>query len=119
MEATTIPPSRANAPVLCDKFGRASVIRTPRCMVRDLMATTTITPEGSKPNPMPPFSEDDKLGPLGTGKRSLLDDEVELRRVLVAEFQAAADAARDAAGTVDAGITDAVHDFRKALRRAR
>lgn len=87
-------------------------------MVRDLMATTT-TPDGSKVDVVPPFAEHDKLGPLGGGKRSLLEDEIELRRVLVAEFQAAADGARDAAASVDAGIADAVHDFRKALRRGR
>jgi CHAD domain-containing protein len=67
---------------------------------------------------VPPFSEEDKLGPLG-GKRSLLDDEAELRRTLVGEFQAAADAARDAAASVDSGATSAVHEYRKALRRAR
>ncbi|HEY5949818.1 MAG TPA: CHAD domain-containing protein [Kofleriaceae bacterium] len=64
------------------------------------------------------YAESDKLGPLGT-KRSILDDEAELRRTLVAEFQATADAARDAAGAVDANPTTAVHDYRKALRRAR
>jgi CHAD domain-containing protein len=63
-------------------------------------------------------SESDKLGPLGT-KRSLVDDEVELRRTLVAEFQATADAARDAAGSVDKNPASAVHEYRKALRRAR
>ncbi|HUS27198.1 MAG TPA: CHAD domain-containing protein [Kofleriaceae bacterium] len=82
------------------------------------MATTTTT-DGSKTDVVPAFSEEDKLGPLGGGKRSLLDDEAELRRVLVVEFQAAADAARDAAGSVDENVTTAVHDFRKALRRAR
>jgi CHAD domain-containing protein len=90
-------------------------------MVLDLMATSTMAPEGSKPNVVPQFAdtEHDKLGPLGNAKRSLLEDEVELRRVLVAEFQAAAEAARDAAGSVDAGMSAAVHDFRKALRRGR
>ncbi|HSD87741.1 MAG TPA: CHAD domain-containing protein [Kofleriaceae bacterium] len=82
------------------------------------MATTTTNADGSKADVVPPFAEHDKLGPLG-GKRSLIDDEAELRRVLVAEFQAAADAAREAAGTVDRGAAKAVHAYRKALRRAR
>jgi CHAD domain-containing protein len=64
------------------------------------------------------YAESDKLGPLG-GKRSLFDDEVELRRTLVGEFQAAADAAREAAGAVDKNSASAVHEYRKALRRAR
>lgn len=64
------------------------------------------------------YAEDDKLGPLG-GKRSLIDDEAELRRVLVAAFKAAADAARQAAASVDESATTAVHEYRKALRRAR
>jgi CHAD domain-containing protein len=65
-----------------------------------------------------PYTEDDKLGPLGE-RRMVIDDEVELRRVLVAEFRRAADAARVAAGNVDRSATQAVHDYRKALRRAR
>jgi CHAD domain-containing protein len=81
--------------------------------------TTTTTPDGSKVDVVPPFAEHDKLGPLGSGKRSLVEDEAELRRVLVTEFQAAADAARDAAGSVDQGLATAVHELRKALRRAR
>ncbi len=64
------------------------------------------------------YAEDDKLGPLG-GKRPVIDDPAELRRALVAEFHAAADAARDAAAAVDYSATTAVHDYRKALRRAR
>ena len=81
------------------------------------MSTTTI-PDGSKVDVVPPFAEHDKLGPLGGGKRSLIEDETELRRVLVAEFAAAAEAARDAAGN-EQNITTAVHEFRKALRRSR
>jgi CHAD domain-containing protein len=80
------------------------------------MATTTTTE--SKAIPVPPFTEHDKLGPLGA-KTSVLDHESELRRALVAEFAAAADAARDAAAKVDKGPHAAVHDYRKALRRAR
>src|SRR5262245_41689584 len=79
---------------------------------------TTIESEGSTVQEVPPYAEEDKLGPLG-GKRAVVDDEAELRRVLVAEFQAAADAARAAAGGVDRNITSAVHEYRKALRRAR
>jgi len=78
------------------------------------MATTTSEPAPSAP----PFAEHDKLGPLGT-KASVLDNEHELRRVLVAEFAAAADATREAAGKVDGNLNTAVHDYRKALRRAR
>jgi len=81
------------------------------------MAMTT-NADGSKVDVVPPFAEHDKLGPLG-GKRSLIDDEAELRRVLVAEFQAAADAAREAAGNAERSAAKAVHDYRKALRRAR
>jgi CHAD domain-containing protein len=64
------------------------------------------------------ISEDDKLGPLGS-KTTVLDNEAELRRALIAEFAAAAEAARDAAGSVDRNVDEAVHDYRKALRRAR
>ena len=81
------------------------------------MATTTTT--DPKANlPAPPFSEHDKLGPLGA-KMSVLDNESELRRALVGEFLATAEAARDAAARVDKGAQAAVHDYRKALRRAR
>ncbi|MFT3696622.1 MAG: CHAD domain-containing protein [Kofleriaceae bacterium] len=66
----------------------------------------------------PHFAEDDKLGPLGA-KTSVLENEQELRRALVAEFSATADAAREAAGKVDSNLNTAVHDYRKALRRAR
>ena len=80
---------------------------------------TTLTTEGPKANlPVPPFAEHDKLGPLGA-KTSVLDNESELRRALVGEFSATADAARDAAGKVDRGAQAAVHDYRKALRRSR
>jgi CHAD domain-containing protein len=83
------------------------------------MATTTKTEgqDGAKVEAVR-YAESDKLGPLGA-KRSLIDDEVELRRTLVAEFQATADAARDAAAAVDKDPASAVHEYRKALRRAR
>jgi CHAD domain-containing protein len=79
------------------------------------MATTSVETAGHTP---PPFSEHDKLGRLGA-KTSVLDNETELRHALVAEFAATADAARDAAGKVDSSLHGAVHDYRKALRRAR
>ena len=63
-------------------------------------------------------AEHDKLGPLGT-KTTVLENENDLRRALIAEFAAAAEAARDAAGGVDHDVDEAVHDYRKALRRAR
>lgn len=86
-------------------------------MVRRHMATM-IESEGSTVAEAPPYAEEDKLGPLG-GKRAVIDDDAELRRALVGEFQAAADAARAAAASVDRNITTAVHEYRKALRRAR
>jgi CHAD domain-containing protein len=82
------------------------------------MTTSVTTPEGSSPHPIPPFTEHDKLGPLGT-KPSVLDQGGELRRVLVTEFAAAAEAARDAAANVERDPSSAVHQYRKALRRAR
>jgi CHAD domain-containing protein len=83
------------------------------------MATTTKSEgdNGSKVEAVR-YAESDKLGPLGS-KRSLVDDEVELRRTLVAEFQATADAAREAAASVNKNPATAVHEYRKALRRAR
>jgi CHAD domain-containing protein len=83
------------------------------------MATTISTDgkDGTKVEAIR-YAESDKLGPLGT-KRSIMEDEAELRRVLVAEFQAAADSARAAAGSVDRNAVTAVHEYRKALRRAR
>jgi CHAD domain-containing protein len=78
----------------------------------------TTSTEGPKSIPVPPFAEHDKLGPLGT-KTSVLHNEAELRRALVNEFLATADAAREAAGKADKSVTEAVHEYRKALRRAR
>lgn len=86
-------------------------------MVRLVMASHTSS-DGTPVESAPPYAEEDKLGPLG-GKRSVIDDAAELRRVLVAEFQTAADDARAAAASVDHNITTAVHEYRKALRRAR
>jgi CHAD domain-containing protein len=64
------------------------------------------------------YSENDKLGPLGT-KVSALYDPTALRTMLLREFDTAVQAAKKAAGSVDQGATAAVHDARKALRRAR
>lgn len=74
------------------------------------MATTDAPPQ--------PYSEDDKLGPLGS-RASALHDPVELRAKLIGEFNSAVHAAREAAATVDDGSAAAVHASRKALRRAR
>jgi CHAD domain-containing protein len=79
------------------------------------MATTI---QATETKGLPPFAEHDKLGPIGA-RAQVLNNESELRRALVAEFAAAAEAARDAAGSVDRGSADAVHSYRKALRRAR
>jgi len=65
-----------------------------------------------------PYTEHDKLGPLG-GKSPALTSDAELRGVLIHEFEATAAAARAAAATVERGASAAVHDTRKALRRAR
>jgi CHAD domain-containing protein len=78
------------------------------------MATTTT--DGPTTIHVPHFAEHDKLGPLGA-KTSVIDNDAELRRALVGEFSNAADAAREAAGKAD--LQTAVHDYRKALRRAR
>ncbi len=74
------------------------------------MATTDAPPQ--------PYSEDDKLGPLGS-RASALHDPVELRAKLIGEFNDAVQAAREAAAAVDDGSAAAVHQSRKALRRAR
>ncbi len=77
------------------------------------MSTTTEPDEANLP-----YSEHDKLGPLGS-KGSALHDPVELRARLIGEFVSAVHSARDAAQTVDNGAATAVHESRKALRRAR
>ncbi|HEY0195839.1 MAG TPA: CHAD domain-containing protein [Kofleriaceae bacterium] len=65
------------------------------------------------------YSEHDKLGPLGA-RTSPLGDPAQLRGALVRSFEAAAQAAREAVAEVDQGsAAAAVHDSRKALRRAR
>jgi CHAD domain-containing protein len=78
------------------------------------MATTTT--DGPTTMHVPPFAEHDKLGPLGA-KTSVIDNDAELRRALIGEFSSASDAAREAAGKAD--LASAVHDYRKALRKAR
>jgi len=76
------------------------------------MSTTT------DPRPALPYPEHDKLGPLGH-KTSAIHDAAALRNLLVRAFEAATQDARDAVGAVDTGATEAVHQSRKALRRAR
>ncbi len=82
------------------------------------MATTL--PE--KPEPVTSevarYHEDDKLGPLGA-KVSALWDPIDLRKMLVREFNAGVNKAKEAASSVDQSATIAVHEARKALRRAR
>lgn len=80
------------------------------------MATTT-TNGDAKVEAMP-YREEDKLGPLGT-KISALLDPVDLRKTLLREFHSAVQDARDAAASTDDSSAKAVHDSRKALRRAR
>lgn len=64
------------------------------------------------------YSEDDKLGPLGA-KVSALHDPAELRNALLQAFHDAVQTAKDAVAAVDRSTTEAVHDARKGLRRAR
>lgn len=64
------------------------------------------------------FHEDDKLGPIG-GKTAVLDSDSQLRIMLVHEFRAAAEAAKKAAAKTEQNAAHAIHDSRKALRRAR
>ena len=84
-------------------------------MVAPEMATTTPQPSGAKPERIP---EEDQLGPLGI-RASALHDPIELRARLIGEFEHAVSAAKAAAALVDQGSTGAVHEARKALRRAR
>jgi len=76
------------------------------------MATTTTS------TPALPYPEQDKLGPLGI-KTSAIHDAAALRNALVRAFEAAAQDARDAVGAVEKSPASAVHESRKALRRAR
>jgi CHAD domain-containing protein len=76
------------------------------------MATTYTDGEAH----VPPQSEIDKLGPLGTAASVLPGA---LRAAVMAELLGAAEAAREAALAVEHDPTDAVHSYRKALRRAR
>lgn len=79
------------------------------------MATTT-EPDASRDTM--PYAEHDKLGPLAS-KSSALIDPIELRAKLIAEFQNCVATAKDAAGGTDRSAEAAVHEARKALRRAR
>jgi len=62
----------------------------------------------------PPF----ELPTTGSGPIAV-DDGSELRRIVINEFAAAVEAARDAVSRVDDGPAAAIRDYRKALRRAR
>lgn len=64
------------------------------------------------------YPEHDKLGPLGS-RASALHDPIELRAKLIQEFASCVQQAKDAVGELDHGSTTAVHEARKALRRAR
>lgn len=64
------------------------------------------------------YAESDKLGPLGA-KLSALYEPAHLRKTLIREFNESVTRAREAAGSVEQSATTAVHDVRKALRRAR
>jgi CHAD domain-containing protein len=78
---------------------------------------TTPTPTETKS--ALPYPEDDKLGPLGI-QASVIQDATLLRGVLIRAFETAAHEARDAVADVDKGSpAAAVHESRKALRRAR
>lgn len=79
---------------------------------------TTTTMNGDVKVEAMPYREDDKLGPLGI-KISALYEPVDLRKTLVSEFQNAVQDAKSAAASVDESPAKAVHDARKALRRAR
>lgn len=79
------------------------------------MATTTTS--DTKIEAMP-YSESDKLGPLGA-KVSVLEDPAELRSALLREFHEAVQTAKNAVAAVDRSSTEAVHESRKGLRRAR
>ena len=70
------------------------------------------------PKPPLPYPEQDKLGPLGI-KTSAIHDAAALRNALLHAFEAAAQDAKDAVAAVDKNPPTAVHDARKALRRAR
>lgn len=102
--ATTIPevkPEAVKVEAKADNDGKVEVV----------------TADGSRGEAVR-YHEEDKLGPLGA-KVSALWDPTDLRKMLVREFNAAVTKAKDAASSVDQGATIAVHEARKALRRAR
>jgi CHAD domain-containing protein len=86
-------------------------------MVSPEMATPTSIPEAARTE-RAAYAEEDKLGPLGV-RASALHDPLGLRARLLAEFEHAVAAAKTAAARVDQSSTAAVHESRKALRRAR
>jgi hypothetical protein len=79
-------------------------------------------PDGKKSPPQPPgaYPEHDKLGPLPAASRSAtLVPGADLHRAVVDAFRDAIDMARAAAGCAPTDLDDSVHEYRKALRRAR
>jgi CHAD domain-containing protein len=64
------------------------------------------------------YPEHDKLGPLGS-RASVLGGGGDLRAAILGEFREGIDKARAAVGEVRTSTADAVHDYRKGLRRAR
>ncbi|MBA3457551.1 MAG: CHAD domain-containing protein [Deltaproteobacteria bacterium] len=79
---------------------------------------TTTTTNGDGKTEAMPYHEEDKLGPLGTKVSALLHPN-DLRKTLLRAFHDAVQDARDAAAFDDESSAKAVHDSRKALRRAR
>ena len=82
------------------------------------MATTTPRTPTSEDARVERIVEEDQLGPLGI-RASALHDPVDLRVRLLGEFDDAVAAAKASAAMGEHGSTTAVHDSRKALRRAR
>jgi CHAD domain-containing protein len=72
--------------------------------------------EPARPEPIAD-PEEDQLGPLGRRASGL--HPIDLRAWLLGEFEHAVIAASAAAALADGGSTNAVHESRKALRRAR
>jgi CHAD domain-containing protein len=73
------------------------------------------TPSGAKAYP-----EHDKLGPLPAPSRGVaLDPAGDLRTSVLTAFAGAIEQARRAAGNATGDLDEAVHEYRKSLRRAR
>lgn len=72
----------------------------------------------SEPDKVTSYPEHDKLGPLGT-RASVLDGGGDLRAAIVGEFRDAVAKSRAASDQVKTNPAQAVHEYRKGLRRAR